>query len=69
MKETFMTIYVLIASDKTISGVYSSKDKLISDLTTTFAATAIHKVETWEVDKGFIDYLKISKQTTVTIEN
>ena len=41
-----MTVYVLITSDKTISGVYSSKDKLISDLTTTFAATAIHKVET-----------------------
>jgi hypothetical protein len=33
------------------------------------AATAIDRVETWEVDKGFIDYLKISKQTTVTIEN
>lgn len=64
-----MTIYVLIASDKTISGIYSSKDKLISELTTTLAATTIDKVETWEVDKGFIDYLKVKKQTTVTIEN
>lgn len=64
-----MTIYVLITSDKTIGGVYSSKNKLISDLTTILAATAIDRVETWEVDKGFVDYLKISKQTTVTIEN
>lgn len=64
-----MTIYVLITSDKTISGVYSSKEKLISDLTTTLAATAIDRVETWEIDKGFVDYLKVSKQTTVTIEN
>lgn len=41
-----MTIYVLITSDKTISGIYSSKDKLISELTTTLAATTIDKVET-----------------------
>ena len=64
-----MTIYVLITSDKTISGIYSSKNQLISDLTTTFAATAVDRVETWEVDKGFVDYLKISKKTIVTIEN
>lgn len=41
-----MTIYVLITSDKTISGIYSNKSKLISDLTTVFAATAIDRVET-----------------------
>lgn len=41
-----MTIYVLITSDKTIGGIYSSKNKLISDLTTVFAATSIDKVET-----------------------
>ena len=41
-----MTIYVLITSDKTISGVYSSKNKLVQDLTTTFAATSIDHVET-----------------------
>lgn len=40
-----MTIYVLIASDKTISGVYSSKNKLVSDLTTTFASATIDRVE------------------------
>ena len=40
-----MTIYVLITSDKTISGIYSSKDKLISDLTTKLASVAIEKVE------------------------
>ena len=64
-----MTIYVLITSDKTIGGVYSSKNKLIQDLTTVLVATVVDHVETWEVDQGFVDYLKISKQTTVTIEN
>jgi len=64
-----MTIYVLITSDKTISGVYSSKNKLVQDLTTVLAATAIDHVETWEVDSGFVNNLKVSKTTTVTIEN
>lgn len=41
-----MTVYVLITSDKTISGVYSSESKLIQDLTTVLAATAIDHVET-----------------------
>ena len=64
-----MAIYVLITSDKTISGVYSSKSKLLQDLTTTLVSIPIDHVETWEVDKGFIDNLKVSKITTVTIEN
>ena len=41
-----MAIYVLITSDKTISGVYSSKDKLIQDLTTTLVSAPIDHVET-----------------------
>ena len=64
-----MTVYVLITSDKTISGVYSSKNKLLSDLATIFVGASIDRVEEWEVDQGFIDYLKVKKQTTVTIEN
>ena len=40
-----MTIYVLITSDKTISGVYSSQEKLIADLTTTLASVTIDKIE------------------------
>ena len=64
-----MTVYVLITSDGTIGGVYSNKSKLIQDLTTVLASTAINHVETWNVDSGFIDYLKVSKKTTVTIEN
>ena len=64
-----MTNYVLITSDKTIGGVYSNKNKLLQDLTTTLAATPIDHVETWEVDQGFVDNLKVSKITTVTIEN
>ena len=64
-----MTVYVLITSDKTISGVYSSKNKLLSDLATIFVGASIDRVEEWEVDQGFIYYLKVKKQTTVTIEN
>jgi len=64
-----MTIYVLITSDKTISGVYSNKNKLMQDLTTTLAGTTIDRVETWEVDQGFVDYLKVSKKTIITIED
>ena len=64
-----MTIYVLIASDKTIGGVYSNKSKMVQDLTTVFAGMSIDHVETWEVDQGFIDYLRVSKKTTVTIED
>ena len=64
-----MQIFVLIANDGTVCGIYSTRAKMISELTTSFAATAISKVEIWEVDEGFIDYLKVNKQTTVTIEN
>lgn len=64
-----MKIYVLITNDKTINGVYSSQEKLLADLTTSLANVSIDKVEIWDVDKGFIDYLKLTKQTTITIEN
>ena len=64
-----MKIYVLITSDKTISGVYSSQSQLINDLTTSLASITIDKVEIWDVDNGFVEYLKINKKTTVTIEN
>lgn len=40
-----MQIFVLITSDKTVGGIYSTKAQLINDLTTTLAATAIDKVE------------------------
>jgi hypothetical protein len=40
-----MTIYVLITSDKTISGIYSTQEKLIADLTSSLANIAIDKVE------------------------
>ena len=64
-----MTVYVLITSDGAIGGVYSNKNKLVQDLTTVLVATAIDHVETWEVDLGFVNNLKVSKTTTVTIEN
>lgn len=64
-----MTIYVLITSDNVISGIYSTQDKLISDLSTTFSGTPIKNVEIWEVDKGFSSYLNVSKKTTITINN
>ena len=40
-----MKIYVLIASDKTICGIYSTQDKLIADLTTTFSNLSLDKTE------------------------
>lgn len=64
-----MKIYVLITGDKTISGIYSTQEKLLADLTTSLANVSIDKVEIWDVDKGFVDYLKLIKQTTITIEN
>ena len=64
-----MKIYVLITSDKIINGIYSSQEKLLADLTSTLANVIIDKVEIWDVDKGFVEYLKLSKQTIITIEN
>lgn len=64
-----MKVYVLIANDKTINGIYSTQEKLLADLTTSLANVSIDKVEIWNVDKGFVDYLKLIKQTTITIEN
>ena len=40
-----MKIYVLITSDKTINGIYSSQEKLIADLTSSLANVTIDKVE------------------------
>ena len=64
-----MKVYVLITNDNVISGIYTSQEKLLSDLTTTFSNLTIENVEVWEPDKGFIDYLKVNKTTTITIEN
>lgn len=64
-----MKVYVLIANDKTINGIYSTQEKLLADLITSLANVSIDKVEIWDVDKGFVDYLKLIKQTTITIEN
>lgn len=64
-----MKIYVLIANDNVINGVYSSQNKLIADLSTTLANIQIKSIEIWDTDKGFIDYLRINKKTTITIEN
>jgi len=67
-----MEIYVLVTgtnASPVISGVYSSKDELIKSLTTVFSAETLHHVELWELDKGFIKYLDITKKTTITIED
>jgi len=64
-----MKIYVLITGDGTVSGVFSNTDNMIAELTTSLSATAIKNVEIWDLDKGFVKYLNISKTTTVTIEN
>lgn len=64
-----MQIYVLITTDKKVGGIYSNKSNLINDLTTSLAATPIENVEVWDVDKGFMEYLKINRKTTVTFES
>ena len=40
-----MEVYVLIASDGVINGVYSSQDKLITDLTASLAGIKIKNIE------------------------
>lgn len=40
-----MKIYVLIANDNVINGVYSSQNKLIADLSTTLANIQIKSIE------------------------
>lgn len=67
-----MKIYVLLTKSETssiISGIYSNKDALITALSTTFQGDTLDKVEVWEVDKGFVDYLPIKKQVSVIIED
>ena len=66
-----MEIYVLHTRNENlpvVSGVYSSKDLLISDLMTKFQGETLDKVEIWDVNKGFVDYLPVKKKTTITIE-
>lgn len=67
-----MEIYVLITganSSSVISGIYSSREKLIQALTTTFSAEILNRIELWDIDNGFIDYVNIKKTTTITIED
>lgn len=40
-----MQLYVLITSDNTIGGIYTTKAQLITELTTVYAATSIKTVE------------------------
>lgn len=67
-----MRVYVLITSDErseVISGIFSSRDKLVSALSTTFCAEHLSRVETWEIDNGFVEFLNVTKKTTITIED
>ena len=67
-----MEIYVLVTGSKSssvIGGIYSSREKLIQALTTTFSAETLHHVELWDVDNGFIEYVNVKKTTTITIED
>lgn len=67
-----MKIYVLLTKSETssiVSGIYSSKNALIADLSTTYQGETLDKVEIWEVDRGFVDYLPIKKQVSITIED
>lgn len=64
-----MKVFILLSNENKVTGVYSTQTQLVADLTTTFANLPVGKIETWEIDKGFIDYLKVNKKTTVTIED
>ena len=67
-----MEIYVLVTGSKSssvISGIYSTKEKLLQALTTTFCAEIINRVELWDIDNGFIEYVNVKKTTTITIED
>lgn len=64
-----MKVFILIANDNIINGVYSSQDKLLADLTTSLSNISIKHIEIWDTDRGFVDYLKINKKTTITIES
>lgn len=67
-----MEIYVLITGTKSssvISGIYSSREKLIQALTTTFSAEILNRIELWDIDNGFIEYVNVKKTTTITIED
>lgn len=67
-----MKIYVLITkngSSNVVSGVYSSKELVISALTTVFKSESLSRIEEWDLNKGFVDYLNVTKKTVVTIED
>jgi len=63
-----MKIYVLITSNGEVSGVYSTKDKLIAATTTIFSNLEIDRVEIWETDTGFVDYLKLTKKQLLLLK-
>lgn len=64
-----MKIFILITSDNVVGGVYSNKDKLISDFSTIYTDTDVDRVEIWDINDGFIKNMKLSKKTTITIED
>jgi hypothetical protein len=67
-----MKIYVLITDDgqsSVVSGVYSSKEKVLNAISTVFRGENLNRVEEWDLDNGFVSYLNVSKKTVITIED
>lgn len=62
-----MKLYILVTGDNTISGVYDSKDTLIAEMTSIFQGETLNRVEMWDLNKGFIGLLNITKTTTIQI--
>jgi hypothetical protein len=62
-----MTLYILVTGDNVISGVYNSKDKLLAEMTSLFAGDTLNRVEMWDLNKGYIGLLNITKTTTIRI--
>lgn len=63
-----MKIFILIA-DNSVVGVYSDKNRMISDFSTIYSDTELDKVEVWNTDSDFIKTMNVSKKTTITIED
>lgn len=63
-----MKVFVLITSNNNVGGIYSNKDKLVSDFSSIYSDTEIDRIEVWNTDGQFVRNLKISRKTTITIE-
>ena len=63
-----MKVFILITGNSVV-GVYTDKNQMILDFSTTYSDTELDRVEIWNTDGSFIKTMKVSKKTTITIED